>query len=323
MPIDIGMSFFVISIFERLICIYTKMAFFITMKRRNNGSFKYEKKYKQNLGKSSPNFSREQIEIKFLVVFVRESEDEKSFCRSRSIAMTLVNLFMVDEDLQNEIHSFHSDYTSANAPGNVIVRNTLLAYKKNETELKRQYQLHIVWAGWSTMRAKKVEMEIQWVNLHRPMLTVLYRNRQHCVTNKNRINLQDNGGWRSLQNFVQPNAQLTIGDDLYDFLLRLNDSGMHSFGWRKTDCSNSEMEFSFHFSKILNILYFSIVRGGFLSQDELIKVEADDKKFRDSFYKTWHVVETEKSQSGTKYALSLCFRKTNLIQKKCCCNLTT
>ena len=82
-------------------------------------------------------------------MFVRESEDEESFCRSRSIAMTLVNLFMVDEDLQNEIHSFYSDNTSANARENEIVRNALLAYKTNETEFKRQYQLHIVWAGCS------------------------------------------------------------------------------------------------------------------------------------------------------------------------------
>ena len=227
--------------------------------------------------------------------------------------MTLVNLFMVDEDLQNEIHSFHSDYTSANAPGNAIVRNALLAYKTNETEFKRQYQLHIVWAGWSPMRAKKVEMEIQWLSLHRPMLTVLYRKREHCVTNENRIDLQENGGWRRGQNFVSRRNQTTIGNDLYNFLHRLNDSGIQIVDWSKSGCSKSEFRHSLHFSLIPNIKYFSIVRGGFLSNNELRKVKADDQKFRNSFYEPFSEAEKDKFKSETIYALSLCFRKTTLI----------
>ena len=239
-------------------------------------------------------------------MFVRESEDEKSFCRSRSIAMALVNLFMVEEDLQNEIHSFHSDYTSASASGNAIVRKVLLGYKTNETELKRQYHLHIIWAGWSEKRANKVEMEIEWLNLHRPMLTVLYRNRQHCVTNKNRIDLQDNGGWKSLRNFVFSNEQ--IGDDLDNFLHRLNGSRRHTIGWIEP-----ELQYTSHVSLICNTLYFSIVKGGFLPKSDLNKAEADDQKFLDSFDEPFE--DVEESKSGTKYAFSLCFRKTNVIWK--------
>ena len=242
------------------------------------------------------------------VVFVTEPEDEENFCRSRSIGMTLVNLCVIEEDDQNEIQSFHSDNTPTNAAENSIVRNALLAYKANEAELKRQYQLHLIWAGLSKIRAKTVEMEIQWLNLHQPMLTILYRTRQHCVTNKNRIHLLDNGGWMSAdeRNFVSRNNQTTIGDDLCDFVRGLNDS-------RKDTVVNTELRYSFHFSLIPDILYFSIVRGGFLSNKDL-KSEVDDQKFINSFSEPFPDVK-EKLKSGRKYAFSSCFRKTEVIWK--------
>ena len=107
-------------------------------------------------------------------MFVTESENEEKFCRSRSIGMTLVNLLMIEEDAQNEIQSFHP--VNNNISEDITtVQNALLAYKaKEEEELKKQYQLHIIWAGWSKINADIVEMEIQWLNLHQPLLTVLY-----------------------------------------------------------------------------------------------------------------------------------------------------
>ena len=215
---------------------------------------------------------------------------------------------MIDEETQNEIHSFHSDNTSENASENTIVRNALLSYKKSETELKRNYRLHIIWAGRSQKKTHNVEMEIQRLNLYRPMLTILYRVRQYCVTNKDRIDLQDNGGWRSGQNFVLPNNQSPIGDDLYDFLHSWNDRNMCYIGW-----AEPEFRYCFHFPLIPNIKYFSIVRGGFLSNDELVKDEASDQKFMNSFLNLSPDAVKEKSKSGAKYALSLCFRKTEVI----------
>jgi len=242
-------------------------------------------------------------------VFVTEPENEEKFCRSRSIGMTLVNLLMIEEDAQNEIQSFHSVNNNI-SEDRTTVQNALLAYKAKEEELKKQYQLHIIWAGWSKIYADKAEMEIQWLNLHRPLLTVLYRNREERVTNKNRIDLQENGGWRSARNFVLRNTQMTIGDDFYNFLPNLND---------RNSLIKSEIQYSFHFSLIPDILYFSIVRGGFLSNDELVKV--DDKNSPDSFRQPFSGAENDKSKSGSKYALSLCFRKTALVRKKSSLNL--
>ena len=242
-------------------------------------------------------------------MFVTEPENEAKFCRSRSIGMTLVNLLVIEEDVQNEIQSFHSVNNSM-SEDKTTVQNAMLAYKAKEAELKKQYQLHIIWAGWSKIKADKVEMEIQWLNLYRPLLTTLYRVREKRVTNKDRIDLQENGGWWGERNFVLRNAQMTIGDDFYNFLPSLND---------RNSLIKPEIQYSFHFSLIPNILYFSIVRGGFLSNDELVKV--DDKNSPDSFREPFSGAENDESKSGSKYALSLCFRKTALIRKKSSLNL--
>ena len=124
--------------------------------------------------------------------------------------------------------------------------------------------------------------------------------------------MQENGGWWSecLRNFVLPNAQKTIGDDFYNFLPSLND---------RNSSIKPEIQYSFHFSLIPDILYFSIIRGGFLSNDELVKV--DDKNSPDTFREPFSGAENEKSKSGSKYALSLCFRKTTLVRQKSSLNL--
>ena len=122
-------------------------------------------------------------------MFVPEHEFETRFCRSRSICMTLLNLLVIEEDVQNEIHSFHSlkNYASDNAK---TISNSLLAYKKDDNFLKRQYhlyQLHIIWAGWTLKgwnqkTVSQLETKIDSLKLSRPMLTILSRERQYCTT---------------------------------------------------------------------------------------------------------------------------------------------
>jgi len=232
-------------------------------------------------------------------VFVTELDDEKNFCRSRSICVTLVNLFVIEEDVQNEIHSFHSlnDNDALNAK---TISNSLLAYKKDDNFLKRQhhrYQLHIIWAGWTLKgwdwtKISQLGSQIDSFQLSRPLLTILSRERQYCTTTEHCNDLQKKRGWVSGRK-----TETSIGDDLYNFLERLTDNRLLKFvGW-------SEPEFN-------NCFHISLI-----SEMDLAKLEADDQEFKKSFFKAEPDVSKEqmsKSGSERKYALSLCIRKTEV-----------
>ena len=230
-------------------------------------------------------------------MFVPEQEFETRCCRSRSICMTLVNLLVIEEDVQNEIHSFHSvkDCASDNAK----ISNSLLAYKNDENFLKRQYhwyQLHIIWAGWTLKEwnqetVSQLETKIDSLKLSRPMLTILSRERQYCTTEGHYKELLGKQGWVSGRK-----TETSIGDDLYDFSQRLNAKRMFEIGWRE-----AEFVHCFHISEISN--------------KELMKLQAGDQEFKNSFFKAHPDVPKEqkaKSENERKYALSLCFRKTEV-----------
>ena len=71
---------------------------------------------------------------------------------------------------------------------------------------------------------------------------------------------------------------------------------MFEIGWRE-----AEFVHCFHISEISN--------------DELMKIKADDQEFKNSFFKgdpDVPIKQMAKSESGRKYALSLCFRKTEV-----------
>ena len=228
-------------------------------------------------------------------MFVTEPENETSFCRSRSICMTLVNLFVIEEDVQNEIHCFHpvSDDATNNAK---TITNSLLAYKKDEPELTRQYQLHIIWAGWTLKsldwtKISELESKIDSFQLSRPLLTILSRERQYCTTTEHYKDLQNKRGWVSGRK-----TETSIGDDLYNFSQRLKGDQMLYIGWRVP-----EFVLSFHISEISN--------------NDLAKLEAGDQEFKNSFLKAEPDVPKEQmatSKSERKYALSLCYRKTEV-----------
>lgn len=184
--------------------------------------------------------------------------------------MTLLNLLVIEEDVQNEIHSFHpvSDDATNNAK---TITNSLLAYKKDEPELTRQYhwyQLHIIWAGWTLKgwdwtKISQLESKIDSFQLSRPLLTILSRERQYCTTAVHCNDLQKKRGWVSGRK-----TETSIGDDLYDFLERLTDNRLlKSVGW-------SEPEFSdcFHISQI--------------SDKDLAKLDAGDQEFKNSFFES-------------------------------------
>ena len=232
-------------------------------------------------------------------MFVTEPENETSFCRSRSICMTLVNLFVIEEDVQNEIHCFHpmSDDATNNAK---TITNSLLAYKKDESELTRQYhwyQLHIIWAGWTLKgwdwtKISQLGSKIDSFQLSRPMLTILSRERQYCTTTEHCNDLQKKRGWVSGRK-----TETSIGDDLYDFLRRLTDNRLCKFiGWK-----TPEFTHCFHISEMSDI--------------DLAKLEAGDQEFKNSFFKAEPDVskkQMSKSGSERKYTLSLCIRKTEV-----------
>ena len=159
-----------------------------------------------------------------------------------------------------------------------------------------RYQLHIIWAGWTLegwnqITVSQLETKIDSLKLSRPMLTILSRERQYCTTEGHYKELLGKQGWVSGRK-----TETSIGDDLYDFSQRLNAKRMFEIGWRE-----AEFVHCFHISEISN--------------DELMKLKAGDQEFTKSFFKgdpDVPIKQMAKSESERKYALSLCFRKTEV-----------
>ena len=129
------------------------------------------------------------FKIFFTVVFLNESEDE-SFCGSLAIGMKFVNFSVIDEDSQSEVESI----TLIKTPKLEMIRadaftkmiaNALLEYQKNEKVRRKEYQLHVVWAGYAEAgRRSEIELAIRSFNLFRASLTIVSREPTYLASNE-------------------------------------------------------------------------------------------------------------------------------------------
>ena len=216
--------------------------------------------------------------------------------------MTMVNRSIINEEFQNEVQSIDSIKDLQNMQYNKnVVRQALARYKKEKSLEKRNYQLHVIWAGWIDFRepsrrnhhqlASLIESFKVKFKLGRTILTILSRERIEVTTREYCNELRRQGGYVS-----RIKVKKSIGDDLDDLIDRLNDSEISSFiGWYRP-----EICYSYHACEISD-------------PHDLLKLETGDQLFKNSFFKAYPDVEKEemqKSESEKKFALSLCFRIT-------------
>ena len=168
--------------------------------------------------------------------------------------------------------------------------------------------VHFIWAGWTGFDSSDgrneiknlFKMEMKKQGIKQSMITFLFRWRQHCVTNEKNKEIYKQGGKVIGREYVKK----SIGDDLEDFLESIKNKKVQK---EVTGPDGYGVE-TFHLAM--------------LTPNEKRKLEIEDQQYKRTFYRGWGdnpdvpKFEMDKSESTSKYALSICERNTFIISSE-------
>ena len=230
-----------------------------------------------------------------LIVFVIEPDNQSAIMNYNPIGMNFFNRFVAEENDQFEVYAFYriKDWVEDEVRIEKAVQKYAEQSKRDKTDTNI---VHFIWAGHiydCDDILKTIKNEMARFGLKKGMVSFLQKHRFHCVTKEKYEELYEKGG-----QIDGSNMELSLGDDLEDFLNRIKNNEIHGHELGPGD-------------NLINTFHLSLLSPG---QKRKLAINHDD------YHKTFHnhdpdvpKKEMAKSESKSKYAFSLCRRGTYII----------
>ena len=235
------------------------------------------------------------LERQNLIVFVIEPDNQSTSMNYNSIGMNFFNRFVAEENDQFEVYAFYRINGWVN--DEVRIEKAVQKYaeqsKRDKTDTNT---VHFIWAGHiydCDDILKTIKNEMARFGLKKGMVSFLQRHRFHCVTKEKYEELYEKGG-----QIDGTKMELSLGDDLEDFLNRIKNNEIHDHELGPGD-------------NLINTFHLSLLSSG-----QKRKLAINDDDYRKTFHNHDPDVpkkEMAKSESKSKYAFSLCRRGTYII----------